>query len=491
MYSISSVLIGCLIIFYIIFLWKNWKYVKFSWKVNGFFLPVLPFIGNTYISLLTGKKINPISLAEIAHKIVGLPVSFWFGHQYNYLTSDLNDAKIILNHPKCYDKAAIYDSLRYYFGDGLILAPYDIWKLHRRHFLKSFKPKMLKTYYAIQYRQSCNLVQELKHEKCLENIYEYFNTYSFTSFFVGTLGLAEDEMFADMGRIGQIVSEVQELLNELILNPVVPAKIWSKWFPAGKAVDKLINEGTTYAKEIIKKKKEQHKDIISFVENNNEVSLMDLLLTVDNQILSDTEIFNELMLLTVASTDTTGFTLGSCFILLAIYPDIQEKVYKEIIDTLADSYEDITNLKYTEAVLWETLRLFPPGPFIGRKCLADIDLGGKVLPAGASCLISAYHIHRDAANWVEPLKFDPARFLPENQSKIKPYSFLGFSAGPRDCIGKGLSMMQMKTTVANVVRNFKITTDYKSIGELQLESCVTMRVVNISNCYFEPRKYVA
>ncbi|CAG9766240.1 unnamed protein product [Ceutorhynchus assimilis] len=347
---------------------------------------------------------------------------------------------------------------------------------------------MLKTYFSSQYRQSCNLIQELEHLKCLENIYEYFSQYSFTSFFVSTLGISENEIFGDLRRFGQIESKFQDLLNGLILNPFVSPKIWCKWFPAGKGVDKFINDGIPYVAEIIKSKKKQHKDILSYVENSDEVCLIDLLLTVGNQISNERQIFNELILFATAASENTGFVLASCFILLAIHPDIQEKVYKEILDTIGDSYEDISNLKYTEAVLWETLRIFPPTPFIGRKCHVDIDLGDKVLPAGASCLISTYHIQRDPTNWVEPLKFDPARFLPENQFKIKPYSFLGFSAGSRDCIGKAHAMMQMKTTVANVVRNFKITTNYKSIEELQLESVITMRVVNKSNCYFEPRK---
>ncbi|CAG9772821.1 unnamed protein product [Ceutorhynchus assimilis] len=486
MFPIFAVLIGCLIIFYVIFLWNKWKYVKFSWKVNGFFSLVLPFTGNTYIYLLTGKKISPISLAEIGRKIVGFPLSVWFGHQYHYVTSDLNDAKILLTHPKCYEKAAIYDNLKFFFGDGLFLASYELWKQHRRHFGKSFKPNMLKMYFSSQYRLSCNLIQELKQEKCLENIYEYFYLYSFNSFFISALGLDEDEIFFDIRRFGQLESKVQELLVGLLFNPFVSPTIWTKWFPAGKAADKVINEGIPFITEIIKRRKKQHKDILSYVENSNEVCLIDLILTDYNQISTDRQIFNQVTLFSAAATETTGFALSCCFISLAIYPDIQAKVYEEIIDTIEDSYEDISNLKYTEAVLWETLRLFSPAPFIGRKCDVDIDLGDKVLPAGASCLISAYHIHRDPTNWVEPLKFDPSRFLPENQAKIKPYSFLGFSAGSRDC--KAQSMLLMKMTVASVVRNFKITTDYKSIDDIQLESAITMRLVDNCNCYFEPRK---
>lgn len=214
----------------------------------------------------------------------------------------------------------------------------------------------------------------------------------------------------------------------------------------------------------------------------------------------------------------------SYFILL----QLQKQVFDEVMSTIGSKEIDTLDLPkliYTEAVISEVMRILPSIPVVGRYCSEDIEFGNllliimlfheyyhafnladdKVVPKGTNVLISIFHIHRNPDYWKNPLQFDPDRFLPENQSKIIPGSYLPFSSGPRNCIGEPLghysntlssrikivgqrmAMVLLKMTVANVVRNFQIYSNHKSMKEFKLTSCISMKTRNHMDLHFKPR----
>jgi cytochrome P450 len=159
--------------------------------------------------------------------------------------------------------------------------------------------------------------------------------------------------------------------------------------------------------------------------------------------------------------------------MLANNPEAQKKVHSEIdaiygteqID-LDTSLEDLRNMSYLELVIKESLRLIPPGPFLGRKLGADVELkDGRIIPGGTDVLICVPEIHRDPENYPDPEEFIPERFLLENKnssagmSNIKAYSYLSFSAGPRNCLGQHYAMHKTKLLVSKILQRFQVTTN--------------------------------
>lgn len=128
--------------------------------------------------------------------------------------------------------------------------------------------------------------------------------------------------------------------------------------------------------------------------------------------------------------------------MIYLFHGSQEKVYEEIMQLHFENIEEpslgeLTDLKYMECVIKECLRLYPSVPFIARTSEDEITLkNGLILPKGLQVLVHIFDIHRNPKYWPEPEKFDPDRFLPENSVDRHPFSFVPFSAGPRNCIGK-------------------------------------------------------
>ncbi|KAI8790640.1 cytochrome P450 3A24 isoform X1 [Biomphalaria glabrata] len=174
--------------------------------------------------------------------------------------------------------------------------------------------------------------------------------------------------------------------------------------------------------------------------------------------MSERELIGQSMLIIFAGFETTATTLQLALYLLAQHPDIQEKVYQEILETVhsdTPTYEELGHLKYMEQVINETLRLYPPAPISSRVAADTYHYKNIVIPKGASIIIAKDAIMRDPKNFPEPSKFDHERFSEENKSSRDLMTFLPFGHGPRQCIGMRLAYLELKLGLVHVLRKIK------------------------------------
>jgi cytochrome P450 len=120
-------------------------------------------------------------------------------------------------------------------------------------------------------------------------------------------------------------------------------------------------------------------------------------------------------------------------------------------------------LEYLDAVISETLRIFPPATALERSASEDIVLGSEQIKVNKGDIIHVpvYALHRDPENFPEPESFKPERFLAENRSH-HPYSYLPFGAGPRNCVARRLALMEAKLALLYSVYNFKFSATQKT-----------------------------
>jgi enediyne biosynthesis protein E7 len=182
---------------------------------------------------------------------------------------------------------------------------------------------------------------------------------------------------------------------------------------------------------------------------------------------------DELVTLLLAGHETTASTLGWSFHLLDRHPEVAERLRAEAVEVLGQRlpvYEDLHQLTYTSQVLEEVMRLYPPVWILPRRALAEDEVHGYHVPAGADVLVCPYTLHRHPDFWPNPDRFDPDRFASAQVGERSRYAYLPFGAGPRFCVGNNLGMMEAAFVLALVAREFRLTTvpGYQVVAEPML-----------------------
>uniref|UniRef100_A0A8D8SJ62 Cytochrome P450 4g15 n=1 Tax=Cacopsylla melanoneura TaxID=428564 RepID=A0A8D8SJ62_9HEMI len=202
-------------------------------------------------------------------------------------------------------------------------------------------------------------------------------------------------------------------------------------------------------------------------------SFLELLLEMDTpgDKLTDEEILSELSTLFFAALDTTSTSNGTALLLLAMHPDVLQKVTEEIDSIFGGpDYDDgrkptpvdLSNLNYLECVLKENSRMYPAAPTVFRQVDEEVPLGKHILPAGTSVAVVISGIHRNPLYWQSPRRFIPDRFSSDESisgpfiRQRHPYAYIPFSAGPRNCVGQKYAMLQMKTVISTILRRFHL-----------------------------------
>ena len=175
--------------------------------------------------------------------------------------------------------------------------------------------------------------------------------------------------------------------------------------------------------------------------------------------MTDRQVRDEAITIFLAGHETTANALTWTWYLLSQNPAAEEKLHAEIDAVLGGrlpTTDDVPQLKYTEMVMAESMRLFPPAWAIGRMAVEDYTVGGYVVPKGALMLLSPYAMHHDARFYPDPERFDPERWTPEAREARPPYSYFPFGGGQRRCIGEGFAWMEGILLIATIAQHWRM-----------------------------------
>jgi cytochrome P450 len=175
--------------------------------------------------------------------------------------------------------------------------------------------------------------------------------------------------------------------------------------------------------------------------------------------MSDRQLRDEALTLFVAGHETIANALTWTWHLLSRHPDVEARFHDEVDAVLsgpAPRAEDVARLRYTEMVLAESMRLYPPAWLIGRRALVDCEVGGFLVAAGAIVLVSPWVTHRDPRFHPSPLAFDPERWTAAGRSDRPRLTYLPFGAGPRVCIGEELAWTEGVLLLATIGRRWRL-----------------------------------
>ncbi|KAF5283093.1 hypothetical protein FQA39_LY17434 [Lamprigera yunnana] len=479
-FRVLSITFGLMILmWYLQYHWRRRHLYKMASMRPG---PLtLPLIGNA-LSFVGSSNDMLSKLMEIMNKYQS-PVRLWLGNKLLFGVWEARDMEIILNSSHALTKEELYKFTECVVGTGLFTAPVPKWKRHRKIIMPTFNQRTLNEFVGCFSEQSNIFVNQLEKQvgRGFFDIFYLISRCTLDIICETAIGITVKAQTEDSD-YAKWINKGMEIICIRMCNILYRSDYIFNRTSMSKELKDLNDKVHQFTGGVVKQKREAYQKKMreqrnmsegyvdeGFSESITRKSLLQLLieLSENGAGFTDDELRNEVDTFMIAGSDTTASTMSFTFIMLAMFPDIQQKVYEEVMDVLGPDriveHSDLNKFEFLEQVLKETMRIFPVGPFLVRSITKDIQLEKCVLPAGSSVMLGIISLHRNEEIWPSPLKFDPDRFLPENVAKRHSYAWLPFSGGPRNCVG---------------LKKYKFSTTYKSIEDIKLKVDIMLKPID-------------
>ncbi len=345
-----------------------------------------------------------------------------------------------------------YEELRQSVGNGLLTSQDEAYLRQRRLIQPLFTRRRVNGYARQVAEEAAALAGSWR--KASDGTVELVGEmHRFALRVVGRILFGEDT-----DQAYEVIERTLPLLQEYSLkrgfSPVRTPRTWPT--PANRRAARLQQELYALCDGIVDRRRGARA-----TEPSNDVQdLVTLLMHAGNAedgTLDAAELREQVLIFLLAGHETTATALAFALHLLARHPEQQRRVREEVDAVLgggAGMAADIEKLPYLTMVVKEAMRLYPSAPVIGRRSVADAEIEGVRIPAGADILVSPWVTQRHPDYWPDPERFDPERFTPEAEAGRPRYAWFPFGGGPRACIGQHLSMLESVLGLAVLLREF-------------------------------------
>ena len=418
-----------------------------------------------------GVRRNPIPYHKKYFERFGDSFSIKIAKSRHIILSRDNDVAqyILVKNQRNYNKSkfqSVY--LSKYLGKGLLTSDGVFWLKQRRLIQPAFHKQKMNQLVDNMNKTITSEIDNLIEDKFLD----VFPAMSQLAFNVVAKSLFEFSISEEkLHRIKFIIEEVQTFLVKEIR---LPHK--ALWFSFSGQVRKHLNlaeENNKIIQEIIEVRnasKEEFNDLLNM--------LMETRYEDTGESMSVQQLIDEIKVLFIAGHETTANALTFTLHFLGRYPEIQQRILDEIteIESHTDNViEQLQKMTYTNAVLNESMRLYPPAWITDRENVEDDSLTEFKIKKKTLIGISFYELHRNPKYWDNPDEFIPERFLGEKKKKSMQF-FYPFGAGPRMCIGTGFAIYEMCLAISQIVKRYEIKTKNETV---KFNPLVTLKPVNI------------
>ncbi|GHH56612.1 cytochrome P450 [Lentzea cavernae] len=405
----------------------------------------LPLIGNA-LQIFT----DPLNfLPSLRHQ--GDLVKVRLGREVAYMAVTHDVVQEVLQNPRTFDKGGEFiDKMRVILGDGIGTCSSTVHKRQRSFVQPAFQKARIEGYTAVMRSHVGDLVESWE-DGARVNVLEEMSRL--------TTRVTAQAMFSDERVSGAAIAEVRRSF------PIVWHGVYRRMFLPLP----LIHEVPVKANRDFRAALGRLDDVIADMvaayraDDRERDDILSILLSGEDQDgegLTDEQIRDELMTVLAAGVETPASGLAWTFWLLSRHPEVEARLHEEVDAVLngrTASYEDFAKLPYTNRIINEALRMYPPVWFITRRAAADTTLAGHPVPEGASILFSPYALHRDPAVFEDPDEFVPERWELERLKKLPRNAVISFSGGSRKCIGDVLANHEMTIAVASIAARWRLT----------------------------------
>merc|ERR1711892_675591 len=472
-------------------------------KKNLFHLPgpiPLPFAGNALLVAGPHDQFMP-TIKRLRDKY-GSTFRFHIGPRPNVIISSAEGYEKILSSNKQITKDKDYKFLLPWLGTGLLTSTGNKWHTRRKMLTPAFHFRILEDFLDVMNQQTellCDILEPLCNGPEID-IFPLVTHCALDIICETAMGKSINAQANSDTDYVRAIYKASDIVFERQTSPW----LWEDWLfaltPAGFRMRKYLECMHSFTKEVIAERKKEAQDEKSDA-NKDDVGIkkrrafLDLLIDASKggTVLSDEDIREEVDTFMFEGHDTTATNMSFSLYLLATHPEIQRKCQEEL-DTIfhgdtarPPTSQDLSSMKYIECCLKEALRLYQSVPMMSRLLGEDIEVEGHIIPAYTNAVMVSFLLHRDPKAFPNPDQFDPERFSMENTQKRHPYSYVPFSAGPRNCIGQKFAMMEEKVMVSYVLRRFSLKSTVTP-SEIPLLAEVILRPKNGLHLSIEKRE---
>ena len=178
--------------------------------------------------------------------------------------------------------------------------------------------------------------------------------------------------------------------------------------------------------------------------------------------MSDEQVRDELVTLYFTGHESTAAGLTWALYLLSENPEVESRLHAEldeVLDGRPATLADLPELSFTNQVITESMRLYPPVWGLGRMVFETVNIGGFLIPPGVIMMVCPIITHWDPRWFERPNEFRPQRWTEEFRKQLPPFAYFPFGGGPTQCIGEGIAWMEMKLVLANLCQRWRFRHD--------------------------------
>jgi cytochrome P450 len=404
----------------------------------------LPFLGNL---LDFGRDVLRYygEWAQQYGDIVTLRLGTWPAVLLSH--SDYAEYVLVKNHRNFIKFPFFFRHVGAIFGQGLLTSEGEVWQRQRRLMAPAFHAQRLAGYGDTMIRYTERMLETWRPGDVRDVHAEMMAL---------TLGIAAKTLFdadadEDVAEIGQafnaVTDEIAVRIPRLFRIPdAVPTPGNIRYLRGVRRIDRLVTR-------IIQERRQHGGD------RGDLLSMLIAARDDEGQSMTDRQLRDEVITLLLAGHETTALALSWTWHLLSQHPDADAKLAVELRDVLggrAPTVSDLPNLRFTEQVVTEAIRLYPPAWGFGREAIADCEIGGYAVSAGTTIIISPWVLHRHPRHFERPTEFRPERWSGDLARQLPRFAYIPFGGGPRICIGNRFAMMESVLILATTAQRFRL-----------------------------------
>ncbi|WP_093800382.1 cytochrome P450 [Streptomyces sp. Wb2n-11] len=357
---------------------------------------------------------------------------------------------LVKNHGN-YVRGPLYEQFGVVMGKGLLTSDGEYWRGHRRAVQPAFQKNAVLGIVPNIVRATEEMLDEWDGKAARGEPVDLM-----TEMLRLTLVTLSRSLFAyDIKPSSRVLKQIVDDVVEVMFRRGTASEMLPSWLPTDRKrkIDRIHHVFDKVVADV--------RETYARTGDGSLTSLMEQAVDpVTGEPWTDQEIRDELLTIYLAGHETTAVSLCWTLLSIANHPPVQEELGGEIDRVLGGGPPDAENtdaLTYTKMVVDESLRMHPPIWIFPRAAVGPDTLGGYDIEAGSSVLVSPLVSHHNPRYWDNPLAFDPYRFTPQAVRERPRMAYFPFGAGPRQCIGNSMALLELRTIVAMINQRFRIS----------------------------------